>query len=190
MDVFAVDIPPHLEDDFVGLMAYMTQLEERNVSIDIMKSAFEDRIKCITICLERSNLLITNTESLIRTFEVVLNESTWRLIFASEAATCRPVGLMHFQKLIDRYIDGKPTLVLTRDVIPFPNGVYNLGLCRAVDNLNIVDAATGFTAKPGITGGGGHPFAGGVQSAELLVRETIIEMAIEVMRTIFCSSFG
>jgi len=184
MDVFAHELPKHLETGFAGFRAYVTQKGERNVEMDLVENMFKNPEQCIADGQARAALMRANTDALAAGIEVIAETAEWCVLCVTQSPTCRPIDLMHYQRKLDEKITGKPTLILTRDVNPLPNGLYNLGLRRAGDNLNITDVALEFKTKPGVIGGGGHPFAGGVQSKELFTEECLLAMAVEVMNTV------
>lgn len=184
MDVFGHDLPKHLEEKFVGFKAFLIQNGERNIDIKLVEEMFRNSEKCIADGQERAAFMINNTNILATSQETVVEMADWRILYVAQPIACRPVDLMHYQRKIDEKIDDKRTLVLTQDESPLPNGLFNIGLRRAGENLNITDVAMEFKKKPEVAGGGGHPFAGGVQSKELLTKERVIEMAVEIMTSL------
>ena len=181
MDVFAFELPPRLEHEFLGFKAYLTQRGERNVQMDLVEEIFGNKTKCVDEGRKLQAAMIQRTDDLARSFETVAEANGWRILLATQPAHCRPIDLMHYQRRIDEHIDGTRTLVLTRDLVPLPSGLFNLGLRRAGDNLNIAEVAAKFKLEPVVASGGGHPFAGGVQCRALLSRQAVVDMAARVM---------
>lgn len=153
--------------------------------MDLVKNMFEDKTKCVAEGQVLAAAMLSRTDSLADGLQVLVETDKWRVLFVSQSAVCRPVDLMHYQKRIDERIDGKPTLVLTQDIQALSSGLFNLGLRRAGDNINMSEVATKMKLQPEIRSGGGHAFAGGVQSQHSLPTERIKEMAIDVMNQLF-----
>merc|ERR1719277_1029120 len=115
--------------------------------MQLVESMFTDPRKCIAEGRERAAVVQANTETLAAGFELIAEEEEWRILSVTQTSDCRPIDNMHYQKKIDERINGKPTLVITHDVNPLPNGLYNLGLRRAGANLNISTVALEFKRK-------------------------------------------
>ena len=184
MDVFAFELPRRLEDDFLGFKSYLVQRGERNVQMDLVEEMFANRARCIGEGRELQAAMLTRTDELAGSLETVAETQGWRVMLATQAAHCRPVDFMHYQKRIDEHIVDKRTLVLTRDPIPLPSGLFNIGLRRAGGNIDISVIAAKFKLETGVVSAGGHPFAGGVQSHTLFDREAVVEMAVRVMDSV------
>ena len=182
MDVFAFELPCRLEDDFLGFKSYLVKRGERNVQMDLVEEMFANSARCISEGRELQTAMIRRTDELAGSLETVAETRGWRVLVATQAAHCRPVDFMHYQKRIDEQrIDNKRTLVLTRDLEPLPGGLFNLGLRRAGGNLDLSVVAAKFKLETGVVSASGHPFAGGVQSHNLFAREAVVEIAMCVM---------
>jgi len=182
MDVFQHELPPRLENDFVNFKAFITQNGERNVSVDLVRQMFEDPVACLSKGKELTAKTKRLTEELSRGITVMAEkDGCWRVLWVQQPAHCRPIDLTLYQDLIDRHQNGTPTLVLTQDSKPLPTGLFNLGLRRAGSEIDVSKVAIKLKATPGFVGGGGHPFAGGAQSNELLLYEQMKQIIQKIM---------
>jgi len=186
MDVFEHNLPPHLADQFPNFKAFITQRGERNVQLDLVKQMFEDRESCLSQGQELAAQVQQCTEELASGLAVVAEkEGTWRVMLAEQAEHCRPIDFGQYQQQIDAHKSGVPTLVVTLDTRPLPNGLFNLGLRRAGPELDVSIVAAKLKELPEFVGGGGHPFAGGAQTKELLALNQVVELIRKVMLQVF-----
>jgi len=185
MDVFDHELPLELKDDLMGFKAFLTQNGERNVSLELVSAMFKDRKTCIAHGQILADAMSKRTDGLADSLTCIADTEKWCVLFTLQGTECRPVDLMYYQKRIDGHIDGRPTLVITQDEQPLSSGLYNLGLRRAGDNLDISQVAGKLKQYSEAASGGGHPFAGGVQMHQNLQLERIKEMAVEVMGELF-----
>merc|ERR1712048_646630 len=156
-----------------------------NVSMDLVQDMFEDKKACISKGKVLADVIQSRTDSLAHNLTVVEETDSWRVMYVKQSKACRPVDLMHYQKRLDELISGKPTLVLTQDEQALPSGLYNLGLRRAGDNLDVSKVAANLKLCEQIVSGGGHPFAGGVQSHQELEQQVVKEIAVMAMKQLF-----
>merc|ERR1712151_685946 len=146
---------------------------------------FEDKHRCITEGKLLAEAILARTDRLADALSIIQETEQWRVMYVQQTEACRPLDLMHYQNRLDEYINGKPTLVLTQDEQVLSSGLYNVGLRRAGDNLDVSKVAAIFKQHPPIASGGGHAFAGGVQSHHSLTQEAVKEMAITAMMQLF-----
>jgi hypothetical protein len=149
--------------------------------MDLVEEMFGNSARCINEGRGLHVAMVQRTDNLARGFETIAETHGWRVLLATQAAHCRPIDPMHYQKRIDEHMDDKRTLVLTQDLVPLPSGLFNLGLRRAGDKVNISEVAATFKLEAAVVSSGGHPFAGGAQCRALLSRQAVVDMAVRVM---------
>merc|ERR1712048_71399 len=159
-----------------------------NVSMDLVQDMFEDKKACISKGKVLADVIQSRTDSLAHNVKLVEETESWRVMYVKQSKACRPVDLMHYQKRLDELISVKPTLVLTQDEQALPSGLYNLGLRRAGDNLDVSKVAANLKLCEQIVSGGGHPFAGGVQSHQELEQQVVKEIAVKAKRQLLSAS--
>lgn len=182
MDVFQHRMPAHLDSQLLSFKSFLIQDGERNVSMGLVERMFTDKDGCMAAGKELSKPILECTRRLFESAEV-LETATFRIFLCSQSPCCRPIDFFTFQELIDTKIDGKKTLFLTRDEVPNAKGIFNLGLRRAGDTLDVSAVASFLKdceATPFVSGGG-HPFAGGLQSNVLVGKDEIIRFSVEAL---------
>jgi len=186
MDVFEHDLPPHLADQFPNFKAFITQSGERNVQLDLVKQMFEDRESCLSRGQEFAVQVRRCTEELASRLVVVAEKvGAWRIMLTEQATVCRPIDFGQYQQQIDAHKTGVPTLVITLDAKALPNGLFNLGLRRAGSELDVSAVTAKLKELPEFEGAGGHAFAGGAQTRELLAHDQVVEITKNVMSQAF-----
>merc|ERR1712062_910176 len=98
--------------------------------------------------------------------------------------------MMEYQKLIDQRANGKPTLVLTQDRQPLSSGKFNVGLRRAGPEMDISKVCARVKPLLPFESGGGHPYAGGLQTSDFLERDRLISVMEEGLPELYPIEIG
>lgn len=115
------------------------------------------------------------TDALAASSRCVIDEQNFRMFLVDKPSDMGPIDFTRYQAKIDELKNETPTLFVTRDQSPLPTGLYNLGLRRAGDVVDISKVAQALKNMPPFVSGGGHPFAGGAQSPTLLTQDQVID---------------
>jgi len=183
MDVFQYKMPACLDSQFLSFKSFLIQYGERNVSFELVDRMFTDKDNSIAIGKALSKPIIDRTVQLFESSELLVETAHFRILLCYQCADCRPIDFLSYQELIDTKMDGKPTLFITQDEVPNAKGIFNLGLRRAGDALDVSKVASSLKAcaSTPFVSGGGHPFAGGVQSNVLVAKDQIKNLGVEVL---------
>jgi len=181
MDVFQHPMPSHLDADFLSFKSFLVRDGERNVSLESVGDMFTDKVGSLAIGKQLSKPILDRTRQLFESAVVLVETSSFRILLCVQAPECRPIDFHSYQELIDSKIDGKRTLFLTQDMLPNSHGIYNVGLRRSGDNLNVTTVAMSLKVLPPFISGGGHPYAGGVQSNVLVSTDDLLRACVEVL---------
>jgi len=186
MDVFQHKMPVHLDAQFLSFKSFLIQDGERNVSFGLVERMFNDKDGSMAIGRELSKPILDCTTRLFESAAVLVETAGFRMVWCNQSADCRPIDFFLYQELIDTMIDGKPTLFLTQDEVPNAKGIFNLGLRRAGSTLDVSKVAAFLKdckSTPFVSGGG-HPFAGGLQSNVLVKTDEVIRLSVEVLTSL------
>jgi len=182
MDAFHHQMPAHLDAQFLSFKSFLIQDGERNVSFGLVESMLKDKEGCMAFGRELSEPILRITTQLFES-AVVLEKENFRILMCQQSSVCRPIDFFSYQELIDTKIDGKPTLFLTQDEVRNAEGIFNLGLRRAGGNLDVSKVASFLkdcTSTPFVSGGG-HPYAGGLQSNSFVAQAHIFQLCVQAM---------
>jgi len=186
MDVFQHKMPAHLDAQFLSFKSFLIQDGERNVSFGLLERMFKDKDGSMAIGKQLSKPILDCTMRLFESSAILVETASFRLVWCQQSSDCRPIDFFSYQELIDTMIDGKPTLFLTQDEVPNAKGIFNLGLRRAGNTLDVSKVAAFLKdckATPFVSGGG-HPFAGGLQSNVLVKTDEIIRLSVEALTSL------
>jgi len=179
-------MPAHLDARFLSFKSFLIQDGERNVSFGLMEKVFTDKDNSMTIGHALSKPIIECTAQLFESCEVLIDVADFCVLLCFQGVECRPIDFFLYQEHIDTKCDGKPILFLTQDELPNAKGIFNLGLRRAGAFLDVSKVASALKAceSSPFVSGGGHPFAGGVQSNVLVSREELTRLTVDALTSV------
>ena len=177
LDVYKHPLPVELTEKYNYFKAFLIQHGERNCSIDLVEQMFSDKHACLEVGKKMHGEVVRETDALAANAQCIMHTKGFRVFLVDKHEHCGPIDMPRYQDMIDKLIIETPTLFLTRELALNQAGVYNTGVRRAGESVDIEKICALLNKKTpffNFVSAGGHPYAGGVQSSKIPTREELI----------------
>merc|ERR1711862_497449 len=136
-DVFKSTLDPRLTTVFNYFRAFIIKDGDCNVSLETVRSMFENKNESLRQGEELFAPVIANTKRLADSAVVVHESEEFKVYLAHHENPAEAIDLMLYQGFIDERMCDKKVLWLTSSDAQRSNGLYNLGIRRAGSGIHV-----------------------------------------------------